>query len=119
MSTTVLIVDDDQDVREALKEAVLTFGREVETAEDGVAALALLRHLGRPCLILLDLVMPRMDGWRFLAHLRNTAALADVPVVVVSAHAESHKPAGADGLLRKPLDLSDLRETVLSHCPSA
>jgi two-component system response regulator MprA len=115
---TVLIIDDDDDVREALKDAVLCCGRQVETAEDGVAALAILGQRRRPCLILLDLVMPRMDGWRFLAVLRSTAALADIPVVVVSAHAESHTPEGADGLLRKPLELSHLRDTVLAHCPN-
>ena len=115
----VLIVDDDEDVRESLKEAVELIGREVETAPDGAAALEALAHLVRPCLILLDLVMPRMDGWRFLAKLRADAQLADIPVVVVSAHAGTHPPEGADGLLSKPLDLGDLSQTVLAHCPNA
>jgi CheY-like chemotaxis protein len=113
----VLIVDDDEDVRDSICEAVLFIGRKVATAADGADALAVLRRLSPPCLILLDLVMPRMDGWRFLAALRSDDALARIPVVVVSAHAGTHAPEGANGLLRKPMDLDDLREAVLSHCP--
>ena len=117
MHGIVLIIEDDDDVRDALCEAVEVIGRRVATACDGMDALAVLRTLSPPCLILLDLVMPRMDGWRFLATLRRDHALARVPVVVVSAHAGTHTPEGANGLLRKPMDLSQLRDAVLAYCP--
>jgi CheY-like chemotaxis protein len=94
-------------------------GRTTVAAVDGVEALAELKRHVRPCLILLDLVMPRMDGWRFLEVLRNDASLKAIPVVVISAHANTHTPEGADGLIPKPLDLHELRQTVLQHCPDA
>jgi CheY-like chemotaxis protein len=114
---TVLIVDDDRDVRDALESAVAIFCcRRVVTAEHGAAALAALRQT-RPCLILLDLVMPVMDGWQFLEELRRDAALAGIPVLIVSAHAGSHPPDGVAGFLSKPVDLHDLEDAVTEHCP--
>ena len=115
---TVLVVDDDEDVRQALGDVVGLTGRRAVTAEHGLAALAALASV-RPCLILLDLVMPRMDGWQLLAAIRRDAALAAIPVVVVSAHAGNHLPAGANGLLRKPVDLYELRRAMVEHCPLA
>jgi CheY-like chemotaxis protein len=112
----VLVVDDDEDTRETLRDAVALFGRDVVTATDGAEALGLLRRILKPCLILLDLVMPNMDGWRFLELLRGDPALSEIPVVVVSAHSGSHAPPGADGLLPKPLELAELRRVVSTHC---
>ena len=119
MSPTVLIIEDEPDVREALRDAVSFIGRTVHVAHDGQQALTVLKSFLRPCLILLDLVMPVMDGWRFLEALRADSALCNIPVVVVSAHAGTHAPTGANGLLRKPIELRDLRQAVLRHCPDA
>jgi CheY-like chemotaxis protein len=117
MTAMVLVVDDDEDVRETLRDAVSLFGRDVVVATDGAHAFEILRRMLRPCLILLDLVMPKLDGWRFLEQLRCDRTLGSIPVVVVSAHASSHVPTGADGLLPKPVDLVDLRRVVFEHCP--
>jgi CheY-like chemotaxis protein len=114
---TVLVVDDDVDVRETIRDVVTLIGRSVVTAEDGAAALrALDQPLDNICLILLDLVMPGMDGWQLLRTIRQDAKHARVPVVVISAHAGSHPPEGATALLRKPVDLHVLVETVQAHC---
>jgi len=119
MARTVLVVDDDEDVRDTLRDVLTLLGRTTVAAVDGVEALDELNRHVRPCLILLDLVMPRMDGWRFLEVLRKDARLKAIPVVVISAHANTHTPEGADGLIPKPLDLHELRQTVLHHCPDA
>jgi CheY-like chemotaxis protein len=114
---TVLVVDDDLDVRETIRDVVTLIGRSVVTAEDGEAALrALEQLLERPCLILLDLAMPVMDGWQVLRAIRRDDKLARVPVVVISAHAGTHPPEGATALLRKPVDLHVLVDTVRQHC---
>ena len=118
MKPMVLVVDDDEDVRESLRDMVSFFGRDVVTAENGRDALGVLKRVLRPCLILLDLVMPQMDGWHFLEALRGDPALKAIPVVIVSAHAGSQPPpSGIDGLLPKPIDLTALRRVVAQHCP--
>jgi len=113
---TLLVVDDDLDIRDALQDAFELEGYSVLVAADGLEALAHLRREGsRPQLILLDLMMPRMDGFAFREALRHDLALADIPVVVASAdlHLESAARAlGVAGCLRKPLDLRELLSTV-------
>ncbi len=81
---SVLVIDDDADTREWLRRTLIGEGWEVMTAQNGRAALDALR-IGRPDLILLDLIMPEMDGFEFLAQVRKDTALATVPVVVVTA----------------------------------
>lgn len=115
----VLVVEDDDDVRESLRDVIVDHGYKVVPAANGAEALALLRSSTRPCLILLDLVMPVMDGWQFLDHVRADAAIADIPVVVASAHAGSHAPPGIQGLLPKPIAIDHLLDTVERHCGQA
>jgi CheY-like chemotaxis protein len=79
----ILIVDDDSDTREGLSLAMEAAGYSVRTARDGVEALKVLRQC-RPDLILLDLVMPTMDGWTFRMQQLRDPALADIPVVVLA-----------------------------------
>lgn len=114
---TLLVVDDDLDIRDALQDAFELEGYSVLLAADGLEALAHLRHEGcsRPHLILLDLMMPRMDGFAFREALRHDTSLSDIPVVVASAdlHLESAaKQLDVAGCLRKPLDLNELLSTV-------
>ena len=71
---------------------------------------------GAPCVVLLDLVMPVMDGWQFLTSVQADPALSQIPIVVVSAHAATHAPAGSAGLLRKPFAFQELFQTVEQHC---
>jgi len=112
----VLLVDDDEDIRQSIGDLLLAKGYPVITAADGAEALSILANATRPCVVLLDLVMPGMDGWKFLAAIRNDPSLSTLPVVIVSAHAATHAPTGCAGLLRKPFELDDLLHIVAQHC---
>jgi CheY-like chemotaxis protein len=107
----ILVVDDDPDLRTLVAELLSERGYAVVVACDGQDAVELLEHGLRPCLIVLDLTMPRMDGWAFLAHLRKSARSA-VPVLVTSAVVRDRPPAGADAFLEKPYEAAQLREAV-------
>ena len=104
----VLVVDDDRDIRELLVELLASEGYEVASAPDGRRALAEARGR-RPDVILLDLMMPVMSGWEFREAQLRDPALADIPVVVVTAFEES-----LDGteLLRKPFLVEDVLDAV-------
>lgn len=108
---TILLVEDDIDVREALADALGDKGYLVECASDGEHALQVLRAGVRPGLILLDLMMPRMNGTEFRMAQRKDAALADLPVVLLSADARMEEMARTlkvQGAVRKPIDLDHL-----------
>lgn len=114
----VLIVEDDQDIALILKECLEVEGYTVETASDGGAALALLAAASTlPLLIVLDLMMPGMNGYEFCERQLLDARLATIPVLITSA-AESNKPRFLDGpckdaaFLKKPFDLDVLLQTV-------
>lgn len=110
----VMVVDDDEDVREIMQLVFETAGYRVLTAADGLEAWQDLRLGHRPQLILLDLMMPRMDGEQFMRTLRNSP-MADIPVVIMSGHSAGHdraKELQADSWLTKPIDLDDLLATV-------
>jgi CheY-like chemotaxis protein len=110
----ILVVDDDKDLREIISDVLAAEGHEVRVAADGIAALAELRN-GRPSLILLDMMMPRLDGEGFMRSLRTDPSLADVPVVILTAHPRAREKAaalGAAGCLLKPVELTELLATV-------
>jgi CheY-like chemotaxis protein len=112
----VLIVDDDADVRTALGEILSSEGFAVSEAADGFEGLRRARE-ERPDVILLDLVMPGMDGFEFRAAQRTDPRLAAVPVVVISA-CDRPEPAGgfdAAAYLHKPCDVRVLLEAVGRH----
>jgi CheY-like chemotaxis protein len=115
----VLVVDDEPDVLEAIVLLLESCGYALRTARNGVEGLASLRD-ARPCLILLDLMMPVMDGWEFRKAQLADDALADVPVVVVTGAgvaAQRGGPLGPTaGFLRKPFEADDLLRLVSSHC---
>src|SRR5204863_7477007 len=81
----ILVVDDDADIREVLREVLTESGRHVLTAANGLEALQILRAGSSPCMVLLDLMMPVMDGYNFLVHQQNDPALAQIPIAVISA----------------------------------
>jgi CheY-like chemotaxis protein len=115
----VLLVEDDVDVREAVTDTLEDAGYRVTAARHGQEALALLRDgRARPCLILLDLMMPVMDGWQFRELQSKDPALADIPVVALSAHGGLHALGAADHL-RKPVQLRALMEVVERFCGTA
>ena len=110
----VLIVEDDLDFREHLSALIRARGHEVELAVDGEEALLRL-HVGEPpSLILLDLMMPEMDGWTFRARMLQDAKLAAIPIAVLSgvgSIAEARK-LHIDHYLSKPVDLQALYRLI-------
>jgi CheY-like chemotaxis protein len=119
---TILVVEDDPDIRGALRMLLRLGGHFVATAENGAAALAWLRAHGEPCLVLLDLMMPVMDGWQLRRVMLEDPSLARVPVIIVSAveDLDREKEAlRAVAFLRKPLQVADLRRLVGEHCARA
>jgi CheY-like chemotaxis protein len=116
---SVFIVDDDPDMRSALALAIEEAGYSVSCAENGKMALELLAGAARlPRLILLDLVMPVMNGGQFLDALQEHPRLASLPVVIMSALGDSVALAGLE-LLSKPLDLDKLLVLVSDYCGEA
>jgi CheY-like chemotaxis protein len=120
MSTRrVLIVDDDFDIRDSLKDALEDEGYVVDTAADGLDALERLRAPPFPCLILLDWMMPRCDGPQFRSEQRREPAIADIPVVLLTADArlsEKVSEIGAQDCLKKPVHLNRLLEVIQRYC---
>jgi CheY-like chemotaxis protein len=110
----VLIVDDEFDIREAVRDVLASEGYEVLTAVNGREALDLLDHPPRPCVVLLDLMMPVMNGWQVIEALRSRSDLSDLPIVLVTA--SDSRPKDVAGLIRKPFDLDRLLSTVERHC---
>ena len=107
----VLIIDDDRDVRETVAQILDDEGYSVASASQGEEAFVQLREGTTPRLILLDLVMPVMDGRNFLARLAEVPRLAAVPVVIVSGSGDLARAAAAlqvAGFLEKPIALDDL-----------
>lgn len=111
----VLVVEDDEDIRAAIAEILEGEGYEVAIAANGSEALDELQHMPRPCLILLDLMMPVMNGHEFLACIREVPRMQAVPVLVLTA-VSTEVPPGARGLLRKPFIVEELLDAVQSLC---
>jgi CheY-like chemotaxis protein len=115
----ICVVDDDPDIREVVRLVLEARGYRVTEAADGAEALARLHEEPDCCVILLDLMMPGMNGWEFRAHQRTEPALASIPVVVLSGVrelTEQAKTIEADAYLQKPVDLDRLLDTIDQHC---
>jgi len=113
--TQVLVVDDDHDIRDTLRELLEIEGLRVVSAANGREALQRLRNGVRPDVILLDLMMPEMSGWEFRGEQLSDPCIADIPVVLLSATPDVRKTAHelrAAGWVRKPFDLDELLELV-------
>ena len=123
MSDRVVVVEDDELIRESLIEVLGDHGYEAIGAADGREALDTLARLDAlPCLIVLDLMMPGMDGREFRRIQREDPRLKTIPVIVISAFrdldeiAKELEPVVA---FKKPLKLADFLQVVQSHCPGA
>ena len=114
-SATVLVVEDDFDLRDALVPILEYEGHRVVSAANGQEALDRLHTMPPPSLILLDLMMPVMDAEEFRAEQLRDPTLASIPVVVMSAHPSAEERAariGAAGCVKKPFEIEDLLEQV-------
>jgi CheY-like chemotaxis protein len=116
-SKTVLIIDDDQEFREALVEIVSREGYQVETATNGMQALDKLRWGLRPCLVFLDMQMAVMTGWDFRAEQGRDPALAAVPVIAMTAGYWKERDLGdyVDHIT-KPIDVPTLKAALAKYC---
>ena len=112
---TVLIVEDEEDLRELMRDALQLRGYSVVTAEEGTDALRKIDDIGPPCVILLDLLMPGMNGWEFFDKVRERPELSSVPVIIHSS-AAARAPAGATRVLQKPLAFERLVSIVAEYC---
>lgn len=117
----VLIVENDDSLREGAAELLEENGYEVFSAQDGLEALELLKQMDSgklPDLILLDLWMPRMDGWQFKSELKRVPAFARIPIIVFTADrlSEDVLSIGADDYVVKPPDVEALLATVDYFC---
>ena len=108
----ILVVDDNEELLEVVSSVLEDEGFEVETAKNGREALGVLRRR-RPFLILLDLMMPVMNGWEFLHLFRANQLVRDIPVIVCSAAKVTN--LSDVQYLKKPLDISNLLHVVHDH----
>lgn len=117
----ILVIEDDPTIRDLLTEQLTMGGYSVMPFADGKAAFAFLRHHATPCLILLDLRLPVMDGWTFRALQRADPALQHIPVAVISAYSRESDTARNRALdpvayIEKPFEFADLLDLVARHC---
>jgi CheY-like chemotaxis protein len=116
----VLVVEDDLEIRESLMEILEEHGYEPLGAENGLEALERLREaIPQPCLILLDLMLPQMDGKAFRKEQLRIPEFAEIPVVVISAFQDAHQLIAdmqVNELLKKPFKLHELVDTARRYC---
>jgi CheY-like chemotaxis protein len=115
----ILLVEDDADTRDSMSVLLRLEGYHVVGAANGQEALEHLRDDCKPCLILLDLAMPVLDGWGFRAQQQQDPSCASIPVVVVSADGSVSQKAGTLGAvdyLKKPVDIDSLLDILKRHC---
>ena len=112
---TVLVVEDEEDLRELMRLSLELRGYRVITAREGQDALDKIDGIEQLCLVLLDLLMPGMNGWDFFENFRKRPELAGVPVIVHSS-ASSGAPAGVTRVLQKPIQFERLISVVSEYC---
>lgn len=113
----ILVVDDEPAVRLLLSDFLEDEGYRVVTVGDGMEALDRFRRGERPCFMLLDLVMPRLNGWELAHRLRADPKLEPVPFAVIASNPEADRDGlGATRWLGKPIDLDLLLQTLDEHC---
>src|SRR5205814_10323086 len=119
MPATILVVDDDQTIRELLQLHLRNAGYAVHVAEDAVEAGHLVLR-SPPDLIITDVNMPHMDGFEFIAALKADKTVPDIPVIFLTSHEEGDyrgKSLGAVGYITKPVRADRLLQLVAKHVP--
>jgi CheY-like chemotaxis protein len=116
-SALILVVDDDRDIREALCILLSAEGYRAVSAANGEEALSYLSSRELPSLILLDLMMPIMDGWEFRRRQKHDARLSDIPVVAITAAGnQTERSIPVDRVLPKPLELDHVLQALHDYC---
>lgn len=113
---SILVVEDDEDIRSAMIDVLEAEGYHAEAATNGAEALELLHRISKPCLVLLDMMMPIMNGREFLDKVMEDSYLAPIPVLIVSAIADKSNTEGAVGFLKKPVDIDMVLKMVDQYC---
>ena len=115
MKHTLLIVEDEEDLREMLRDALERRGFHVATAANGQEALAMVPQIEHICLVLLDLFMPEMNGWDFFEAIKSRKEFENVPVIITTS-APNRAPTGATRVMQKPLSLDRVVSAVQEFC---
>ncbi len=114
---SILVVEDDEQIAWTLRELLESEGYTVSVASNGREALDLLPSMQSPCLVLLDLMMPVMNGWDFLKIKVKDMKIAPIPVVVVTAYQNGNVVHhGAERVMKKPIELETLLAVVRDYC---
>ena len=119
MAATILVVDDDESIRELLRLHLSSAGYSVNVADDAISAGYLILR-SPPDLIISDVVMPHMDGFEFIAALKADKSIPDIPVIFLTSMEEGDsrgKELGAVGYLKKPVRADRLLSLVAQHVP--
>lgn len=115
----ILVVEDNDDVRQALSVLLQLEGYSVQTATNGSEGLAKLREGPEPCLVILDLAMPSMDGYDFRRQQLQDERLAHIPTIVCSGDgrvADKATELGAVAFYKKPIEIDEFLQLVSAHC---
>lgn len=112
----ILVVEDNIDIQENLKTTLENEGFSVFTADNGREAIDQLGKIPTPCVILLDLMMPVMNGWEFVEEINKDIMLSSIPIVVVTAIGDAKKSPKNDGYIAKPINLNALMGAICKHC---
>jgi len=113
---SILVIEDNVEIRESLKLALEMEGFSVFVAENGKIGLEKLATIPTPCVILLDLMMPVMNGWEFIEIISKDIMLSTIPIIVVSAFGEKNTNPKPSAYIQKPIDLDALLGAVSKHC---
>lgn len=114
----ILVIEDDVHIREVMKSVLEYEGYSVKTASNGKEGLDLVAVMKKPCLILLDLMMPIMDGWKFAELIGKDHFLSEIPIVVVTAFPKENteKLEHVRTIIKKPVDIDLLMAQVETFC---
>ena len=113
---SVVIIDDDEMIRNSVQLILQSDHYKVYTASNGKDGIDLLSKIKTPCLILLDLMMPVMDGWEFLDLRKKNNILFKIPVIIISAFGNQAKIIDVNGFLIKPIEKNKLLQVVHQFC---
>jgi DNA-binding response OmpR family regulator len=112
----ILVVDDDDDIREIIELALMSYGYRVLTASSGKECLRQMRQPEKPSLVILDLMMPDVNGWAVCEEVARDESLSAIPIVILTGNSEIREESlGRAPVMKKPLELARLLAVVEAH----